>query len=101
VHENIRALQLMIPMILTHAVCFLPSTALFSIYFYVNADRLDQVHHEVFEETFNWFPLYCALLPIVLFWKHREMRTDLWKVLSMNKVRLVFHFGLDAVYLQI
>jgi hypothetical protein len=86
VDENIRAITLMIPMIITHAVCFIPPLCLFALYeFYSSPNDLRSV--PIFEEASNWTPIYCAFLPLVLFWRHRVFRANLRSVLSRNRVQ--------------
>jgi hypothetical protein len=79
IRENIRAIKLMIPMLLTHFVCFTPSLVAFPIYMYIHPD-LNPRDYTIFFETYNIYSLYAIFLPIVLFWRHRALRENFRKV---------------------
>jgi hypothetical protein len=84
VDENIRAIKLMLPMIITHAICFIPTLLLFTIFnkYFAN----NPSNYPVFDEAVNWCPIYCALLPVVLFWRHSALRTNLRKIFCLKSV---------------
>uniref|UniRef100_A0A914WX19 G-protein coupled receptors family 1 profile domain-containing protein n=1 Tax=Plectus sambesii TaxID=2011161 RepID=A0A914WX19_9BILA len=86
IDENIRAIKLMIPMILTHTVCFLPPLCLFAVYL-IDSKPSNPLTVPTFEELTNWTPIYCASLPLVLFWRHRALRINLLSILTRNSVR--------------
>jgi hypothetical protein len=86
INENIRATQLMIPMILTHFCYFMPSLIIFPIYLKVNSNVATK-DYSIFLETFNTYPLYCVCLPVVLFWRPKVLRQNLRKaLLGVNEI---------------
>jgi hypothetical protein len=86
INENIRATQLMIPMILTHFCCFMPTLIIFPVYLKVNSN-IDPKGYTIFLETFTTYPLYCVCLPVVLFWRHKALRQNLRKaLLGVNEI---------------
>uniref|UniRef100_A0A914UMV9 G protein-coupled receptor n=1 Tax=Plectus sambesii TaxID=2011161 RepID=A0A914UMV9_9BILA len=84
--ENIRATQLMLPMVFTHFCCFIPT--LFALPFYMKFidPTVEQRGFTVYSETVYTSPFYCVLLPIVLFWRHKVLRYNLQKVMGMNAI---------------
>jgi hypothetical protein len=86
INENIRATQLIIPMMLTHFCCFMPTLIIFPVYLKVNPN-IDPKDYTIFLETFNTYPLYCVCLPVVLFWRHKVLRQNLRKaLLGINEI---------------
>jgi hypothetical protein len=82
IDENIRAIRLMIPMMWTHACCFLPTLIAFPAYIKLNP-ALDPRDYTTFTAAFNLIPFYGPLLPIVLFWRHKILREKLWKTIGI------------------
>uniref|UniRef100_A0A914XHR0 G protein-coupled receptor n=1 Tax=Plectus sambesii TaxID=2011161 RepID=A0A914XHR0_9BILA len=86
ISENIRATQLMLPMVFTHFCCFMPSLIGLPFYMKFIDPTVDQRGYTAYLETINSSPFYCVLLPIVLFWRHKALRQNLRKVLRKNIV---------------
>jgi hypothetical protein len=84
--ENIRATQLMLPMVLTHFCCFMPSLISLPVYMKFIDPTLDQRRYTVYLETVNTSPLYCIFLPLVLLWRHKVLRQNLRKALGINEI---------------
>jgi hypothetical protein len=85
IQENIKAIKLMLPMLLTHFACFMPSLVALPLYMYIHPD-LNPRDYTIFLETYNIYALYGILLPIVLFWRHRALRDNFRKVvLGINQ----------------
>jgi hypothetical protein len=88
--ENVRALELMLPIIITHAVCLFPPLIFFATlgkYMFEN----DPSNYPLFEESFNWCPIYCFLLPMVLVWRNRGLRMNFLKIFRSNSVNDMEH----------
>uniref|UniRef100_A0A914XG32 G protein-coupled receptor n=1 Tax=Plectus sambesii TaxID=2011161 RepID=A0A914XG32_9BILA len=85
IDENIRATRLMIPMVWTHFVCFMPTFIAFPIYTAIYPS-LDPRTYPVFLETFNLVPFYSVALPLVLFWRHKVLRRTLLHALDFHRV---------------
>jgi hypothetical protein len=85
VDENVRAIELMLPMIITHAVIFIPPLIFFALLFEYVIES-NPVSAPIFEEAFNWCPIYCVLLPVVLFWRNPALRTNLRKIFHRKSV---------------
>jgi hypothetical protein len=84
VDENVRAIELMLPMIITHAICFIPPLLFFTLFMkYVH---IDPASYPLFDEAFNWCPIYCVLLPMVLFWHHSALRTNLRRLFCLKSI---------------
>jgi hypothetical protein len=84
--ENIRATQLMIPMVLTHFCFFMPTLISIPIYITFIDPTLQSSNFIVYVETVNISPLYCVFLPVVLFWRHKVLRQNLRKALGINEI---------------
>lgn len=86
VDENIRAIRLMIPIVLTHFCCFMPTTLIMPIYTkFINVDMQDPKKFAIFLEVFNFPPTYPFVLPIVLFWRHKLLRENLRKAIGWRR----------------
>jgi hypothetical protein len=83
IDENIRSITLMIPMILTHFCCFMPTLVMFPIYMKIDP-TLNPKHYTTFSESLNFAPFYPAILPLILFWRHKSLRESLRKVTGIN-----------------
>lgn len=84
VDENIRAIQLLIPTALTHAIIFIPPLCFYSVHRLItNTDKLD--YPLIFESTLS-APVYGVVLPVVLFWRNRSLRNALRRKLNLNSV---------------
>jgi hypothetical protein len=82
IDENIRSIQLMIHMVITHFCCFMPPLIAFPIY-YVIDPNIDPRVYGFFLEAWGTTLLYGVLLPIVLFWRHKVLRQKLRKSLGI------------------
>uniref|UniRef100_A0A914WJS8 G-protein coupled receptors family 1 profile domain-containing protein n=1 Tax=Plectus sambesii TaxID=2011161 RepID=A0A914WJS8_9BILA len=82
VDENLRSIRLMIPMVITHFCCFMPSLVAFPLYYAIDPSA-DPRQYAIFLETFGTTILYSVLLPIVLFWRHKILRETLRKSMGI------------------
>jgi hypothetical protein len=83
IDENIRSITLMIPMILTHFFCFMPTLLIFPIFMIIDPN-LNPKYYTLVLETFYIAPFYPAILPLILVWRHKSLRENLRKVIGMN-----------------
>jgi hypothetical protein len=81
--ENIRAIYIMTPMVLTHFCCFIPQLILLPIYIIVNPN-FSPIDYVVFRETYSFILFYCVALPFVLFWRHKTLRQNLRAAIGMQ-----------------
>uniref|UniRef100_A0A914V2N2 Uncharacterized protein n=1 Tax=Plectus sambesii TaxID=2011161 RepID=A0A914V2N2_9BILA len=83
VDENLRSIRLLIPMMVTHFCCFMPTLIAFPLYFAIDPSA-DPRHYSIFLEVFGLTILYAIVLPIVLFWRHKSIRNNLWKSMGIS-----------------
>lgn len=87
ISENIRSLRLLIPIIWTHSICFIPTLFAFPIYIQLHP-TLPPREYTVFTETFNFSSLYSTAVPLVLIWRHSVLLQNLRKMFHSNTVAL-------------
>uniref|UniRef100_A0A914VQH2 G protein-coupled receptor n=1 Tax=Plectus sambesii TaxID=2011161 RepID=A0A914VQH2_9BILA len=86
VNENLRSIRLLIPMMITHFCCFMPTLIAFPLYYAID-QAPDSRQYPIFNEAFGLTILYAVLLPVILFWRHKSLRDNLQKSLGVfNRV---------------
>lgn len=81
VQENIRAVKLMMPMVLSHCACNIPTLFFLPLYMRFHPG-LDPRYYTLILEIFDCAPYYSSLLPIVLIWRHKKLRDNLRRALE-------------------
>uniref|UniRef100_A0A914VGM0 G protein-coupled receptor n=1 Tax=Plectus sambesii TaxID=2011161 RepID=A0A914VGM0_9BILA len=82
IDENIRSIRLLLPMVVTHFCCFMPIMIALPIYYSIDV-AANPSHYTVFLEGIGTNVLYSALLPAVLFWRHKVLRDNFRKSLGI------------------
>uniref|UniRef100_A0A914UNC4 G protein-coupled receptor n=1 Tax=Plectus sambesii TaxID=2011161 RepID=A0A914UNC4_9BILA len=83
IDENIRAISLMVPLVVTHFCCFMPGLVFFPVYMKIDPN-LDPRSYAIFVEIFNCAPFYPMLFPVVLVWRHKMLRDNLRRAMGIN-----------------
>jgi hypothetical protein len=83
IDENIRAILLMIPMVLTHFLCFIPTLFGVPIYLKINPGAQPKDFTTI-STLLNTAQFYTVLLPLLLFWRHKVLRNNLRKAMELE-----------------
>jgi hypothetical protein len=86
IDENIRAIHLIMPMVVTHFCIFCPAILALPLYSTFINPILEPSGLALFVETFNITYTYPAILPVVLFWRHKALRENLRRAMRSNEI---------------
>lgn len=85
VTENIRAIQLLIPTVVAHALVFIPALCFYGVYMMLDTN-IDTLNFPLIIESTSWSPIYSVVLPLVLFWRNRALRFALRKTAKLDSL---------------